>query len=99
MNADIIADRNKYEDWNNPYYMAGYTSGCESAAMGTITANLTLQEDLEDAQRSLAFRQKALDALNTTIEELMDTIDALNKPWYSKLWSKIPKISIQITRR
>jgi len=99
MNADIIADRNKYEDWNNPYYMAGYTSGCESAARGTITASLKLQEDLEDTQRSLTFRDKAISALNDKVEELEDTIDALNQPWYIKLWTNIPKISINITRR
>tara|TARA_R110000824_G_scaffold4623_8_gene22273 strand:- start:3099 stop:3395 length:297 start_codon:yes stop_codon:yes gene_type:complete len=98
MNPDIIRDKDKYNDWDNPYYMAGYASGCESASK-TATYDWKQQEQTDDALRQIMFKDQAIKALNDKVEELEDIIDALNQPWYIKLWNKTPKISIQITRR
>lgn len=96
MNEDIIKDTDKYKDWDNPYYMAGYASGCESAAR-TATYDWKQQEEIEKTKKELMFKDQAILALNKKVDELEDIIDAL-QPWYIKLWNSIPRFSLSIRR-
>ena len=99
MNADIIADKDKYNDWDNPYYQAGYLSGCETKPYVTDY----LAEDKAYHIKELKEAVATIKKLEEKANDLNNTLDYLirenNRPWYIKLWSKIPKISIQITRR
>ena len=94
MNADIIKDADKYKDWDNKYYMAGYASGCESGPK----YDLKLQVELGRTQKELMFKNQAVKALNEKVEELEDIIDTLNQPWYVRLWNSIPRFSLSIRR-
>ena len=99
MNPDIIRDKDKYNDWDNPYYQAGYASGCETKPLRDIK----LRDERNDLIKELDIASATIKKLEEKANDLSNTLDYLirenNRPWYIKLWSKIPKISIQITRR
>ena len=103
MNEDIIVDKDKYNDWDNPYYMAGYQSGCEATQEMKPLRQRKLLEERNDLIKELDIASATINKLEEKANDLNNTLDYLirenNKPWYIKLWSKIPKISIQITRR
>ena len=98
MNPDIIRDEDKYNDWDNPYYQAGYLSGCETKPHQDYLAEDKAYhiKELKEAEATIKKLEEKANDLNNTLDYL---IRENNKPWYIKLWSKIPKISIQITRR
>ena len=90
MHPDPIINEEKYADWNNPYYMAGF-----SAALATINVTDT---DLDKAHQKIALLELSSKLSNEKIEELEDIIDLLKQPWYIKLWNKIPRFSLSIRR-
>ena len=98
MNPDIIRDEDKYNDWDNPYYQAGYLSGCETKPRKDYLAEDKAYhiKELKEAEATIKKLEEKANDLNNTLDYL---IRENNRPWYIKLWSKIPKISIQITRR
>lgn len=103
MNEDIIVDEDKYNDWDNPYYQAGYLSGCETSQIQEPIRWKKLREERNKTIVELEIASTTIKKLEEKANDLSNTLDYLirenNKPWYIKLWSKIPKISIQITRR
>ena len=58
--------------------------------------NESIKKKLQDAEITINKLKGKADVLEGTIDYL---IKQNNRPWYIKLWSKIPKISIKITRR
>ena len=102
MHPDIIADEDKYNDWDNPYYMAGYQSGCEATReMKPLRQRKLLKErnDLIKENANLIGMQKELIAVrDERISELISELNNLKQPWYVKLWNNIPRFSLSIRR-
>ena len=90
MHPHPFIDEEKYADWDNPYYIAGF-----SAALKTYTESDT---KLDKAHQQIALLETCSKLSNEKIEELEDIIDALKQPWYLKLWNKIPRFSLSIRR-
>ena len=69
----------------------------------TEAENTILSKENERIKKKLVDAEIAINKLKGKADVLEGTIDYLikqnNRPWYIKLWSKIPKISIKITRR
>ena len=86
----FLLDEERYADWNNPYYMAGF-----SAALETFKATDT---DLDKANKRITYQENSIKLLNDHIEGLEDIINDLKQPWYVKLWNKIPRFSLSIRR-
>ena len=102
MNPDIIRDEDKYNDWDNPYYQAGYASGCETKPLRDRKL-LKERNDLIKENANLIGMQKELIAVrDERISELISELNNLTRiskqPWYVKLWKKVPRISINIER-
>tara|TARA_R100001530_G_scaffold99676_1_gene69306 strand:+ start:424 stop:702 length:279 start_codon:yes stop_codon:yes gene_type:complete len=90
MHPDPIANQDRYNDWDNPYYIAGFSAACE-----TFKATDT---DLDKANQRITYQENCIKLLNDNITELEDTIYELNQPWYIKLWNQIPRFSLSIRR-
>ena len=99
MNPDIIRDEDKYNDWDNPYYQAGYASGCETKPLRDRKL-LKERNDLIKENANLIGMQKELIAVrDERISELVSELNDLKQPWYVKLWKKIPRIKISIVTK
>jgi hypothetical protein len=91
---DQINKHGEYYDWDNPYYQAGFTAGCET---GNYIEEAQREQIAENA--NLIGMQKELIAVrDERISELVSELNDLKQPWYVKLWKKVPRISINIER-
>ena len=110
MNADIIADKDKYNDWDNPYYMAGYQSGCEATRETKPLRQRKLEEERDDLIKEnanligmqkelIAVRDEHIKELYADLELRGHELEYLKQPWYVKLWKKIPRIKISIVTK
>ena len=84
MNANPIINEEKYADWDNPYYMAGFHAGCESS-----------DKCIRDDNQKLKDKVDVLKSVNKT---LLIRIAGLEQTWYVKLCNKIPRFSLSIRR-
>ena len=90
MHPHPFTDDIKHDDWNNPYYIAGF-----NVALETFKASDT---ELDKAHQQIVLLETCSKLSNEKIEELENIIDALKQPWYVKLWNKIPRFSLSIRR-
>ena len=102
MNADIIADKDKYNDWNNPYYKAGYQSGCETTREEKPLRQRKLEEEkddlIKDNAKLITMQKELISVRDECISELISELNDLKQPWHIKLWNSIPRFSLSIRR-
>jgi len=96
MHPEPYEQASKYEDWDNPYYMAGYVSG--SSSTRTDEELTQAQQQIKLLEGVAKIDKTTIESLNNHINKLESIIDELNQPWYIKLWNSIPRFSLSIRR-
>jgi len=105
VNPDIIADKDKYNDWDNPYYQAGYASGCETKPLRDRKLLEERNDLIKENAKLIGMQKELIASRDEHIKELYADLELrgheleyLKQPWYVKLWKKVPRISINIER-
>ena len=98
MNADIIADKDKYNDWDNPYYMAGYASGCETTQEMKPLRQRKLEEERNDLIKEVERLKLDLLKADTDAQYYGEEYTKLSNIWFIRLWNSIPRFSLSIRR-
>ena len=101
MNPDIVRDKDKYNNWDNPYYQAGYASGCETKPLRDRKLRDERDDLIKEVEKLKDEQQRLrLDLLkaDTDAQYYGQEYTKLSNIWFIKLWNSIPRFSLSIRR-
>ena len=76
--------------FNEPKYLLGWQAG-----LAHISDTTHLTDKIDELEQQITIKNECIELLSNKIDKLEDELEI---PWYHKLWSKIPRISIVIKK-